>query len=89
MKEHVSSGCGPGISRPADTPQQGVRSVRVRYDETSALLELGRIVGDIDALLWADTQDWPTVARLFQKGADVAGNVRATALDGAREAGNG
>jgi len=73
MLNAPASGCGPGISRPADTPQEGVRIVRVRRDETSALLELGRIVGDIDALLWADVVDWPEVARTFQKGADVAG----------------
>lgn len=30
MTKHPTSGCGPGIPRPADTPQQGVRSVRVR-----------------------------------------------------------
>lgn len=67
------SGCGPGISRPADTPQEGVRSVRASKSEHEQILGLRYLVSSLRVALKADVVDWPEVARTFQKGADVSG----------------
>ncbi|MCC6797678.1 MAG: hypothetical protein IT366_21375 [Candidatus Hydrogenedentes bacterium] len=67
------SGCGPGIPRPADTPQEGVRSVRASKSEHEQILGLRYLVSLLRIALKADVVDWPEVARTFQKGADVAG----------------
>jgi len=38
------SGCGPGLSRPADTPQQGVRSVLPEFDAVKEELALDVLI---------------------------------------------
>jgi len=38
------SGCGPGLSRPADTPQQGVRSVLPEFDAAKEELALDVLI---------------------------------------------
>lgn len=69
----MTSGCGPGISRPADTPQEGVRSVRASKSEHEQILGLRYLVSSLRVALKADVVDWLEVTRTFQKGADVAG----------------
>ena len=61
-------GCGPGSPVPADTPQEGVRSVRV----TKEMLE-GRIEGAWWALLrYYDACDYTGTAKAAQVVADTA-----------------
>jgi len=68
-----ASGCGPGISRPSDTPQEGVRSVRASKSEHEQILGLRYLVSALRLALSQPVVDWPEVARTFQKGADVTG----------------
>lgn len=65
------SGCGPGIPRPYDTPQEGTRSVRRTRDEveTAFVQSLFRIHGMIHRNRVDDYELW---AREFQNAADQA-----------------
>lgn len=75
MLNAPASGCGPGISRPADTQQEGVRSAIVRKVEREVILDLRYLVSSIRVGLGRHTVDWPAIARAFQRGADMAGRL--------------
>lgn len=76
MLNAPASGCGPGISRPADTQQEGVRSVRARdTDESfSRLFVLAHLTIN---LLKGHDSDFAALARGFQECADIAMQLHA------------
>lgn len=72
MTEHVTSGCGPGIPRPADTAQEGVRSVRISREtyEVEFDAQMYRLAG----MMHAGTSQYECCvwAIELQKAADLA-----------------
>jgi len=73
---HPASGCGPGLSRPADTPQQGVRSVLPSRNEAERILSARYIVSLLRMLLKGPLIDWRELQRTAQKLADLAGSMK-------------
>jgi len=69
------SGCGPGLSRPADTPQQGVRSVLPSRNEAERILSAREMVVYIRCLTVNEEIDWRELQRTAQKLADLAGSM--------------
>lgn len=70
------SGCGPGISRPADTPQHGVRSVRER-DADESFSRLFVCAHQTIKLFNGRDSDFLALNRGFQKCADIAMQLHA------------
>ena len=81
-----TSGCGPGISRPADTPQEGVRSVRDR-DAEESFSALFVCAHQTVKLLNGHESDFLALNRGFQKCADIA--MQLHAAHAAQGGGNG
>ena len=71
------SGCGPGTPRPADTPQEGVRSVRVRDAELAFAVYVARIRIAQDARVNLTAAECLEVARMCQACADKAMTLHA------------
>lgn len=69
------SGCGPGLSRPVDTPQQGVRSVLPSLNEAERILSAREMVVYIRCLTVNEEIDWCELQRTAQKLADLAGSM--------------
>lgn len=76
MTEHVSSGCDQGIPRPADTPQEGVRSVLVRTGRTERLMALyvarNGIAAAFERRMNLNDGELRELARMAQRIADMA-----------------
>jgi len=69
------SGCGHGLSRPADTQQQGVRSVlpsRNEAERTILAEEYRNAINDA----FDYTIDWRALWTAAQKLADLAGSMK-------------
>lgn len=76
MTEHITSGCDAGIPRPVDTPQEGVRSVRVRPTRIERLLAVyvarHRVVEAFDGRTNLSDEELQELARMAQGLADMA-----------------
>ena len=75
MTEHVISGCGPGLSRAADTPQEGVRSVLQRPSRAERVLAIKECAVRVNWLMRANEVDYAEVRREFQRGADMCARL--------------